>query len=513
MSGSGVTGPNHVPDATGDSDIDVIVVGSGPCGAIAADRLVDRGLRVTMVDAGATAPRGVIVRLADRTVFKWVADGHMSTDRHVAVRDRPSEWFSSLALGGLSNYWTSAVPRFAAEDFTEGAVIDERFRWPIGYSDLEPFYDVAERALSVSGGVALANVPSNRVAHHVSLPDDWELFARRAEAHGHHVAAMPMAKGAPWMVALRPTGFNSFHCVVKPLMRRPNFRLVRGAMVSSVIWNGTAGRAEGIEYVDRASGAISRLRSRAVVVAAGTLDSTQILLRSRSADFPSGLGDSHGVLGRYLHDHPRQWWPVDLSKSMTALAHPVYIARDPFDSTRPLRGESMTLGNVSPIGHAKSFVGGRSREFGVQVFATMVPDATNRVSLDPVDPNGRLRIAIRYDDVTDLRMDAARDRVREVFAAADVEATPRGPYHPLVPGSSVHHAGSVRMHGSPEYGVLDRWNRVYDAPNVVVADASCFTTGPEKNPTVTAMAIAARAATHLADELLGLDSSGSIGQG
>ncbi len=77
-----------------------------------------------------------------------------------------------------------------------------------------------------------------------------------------------------------------------------------------------------------------------------------------------------------------------------------------------------------------------------------------------------------------------------------------GPFHEIRPGSSVHYGGSVRMHADPAFGVLDAWNRVHEAPNVVVADSSCFTTGPEKNPTLTAMAIAARAADHLADEVL-----------
>ena len=76
-----------------------------------------------------------------------------------------------------------------------------------------------------------------------------------------------------------------------------------------------------------------------------------------------------------------------------------------------------------------------------------------------------------------------------------------GPFHELHPGSSVHFGGTVRMHADRAFGVLDAWNRVHDVPNLVVADSSCFTTGPEKNPTLTAMALAARAADRLADDL------------
>jgi choline dehydrogenase-like flavoprotein len=96
---------------------------------------------------------------------------------------------------------------------------------------------------------------------------------------------------------------------------------------------------------------------------------------------------------------------------------------------------------------------------------------------------------------------AARERVREVLRAGGVEATVPGPFHARSPGESVHYGGSVRMHADPQFGVLDAWNRMHEVPNVVVADASCFPTGPEKNPTLTSMALAARAADRLAADL------------
>ena len=85
---------------------------------------------------------------------------------------------------------------------------------------------------------------------------------------------------------------------------------------------------------------------------------------------------------------------------------------------------------------------------------------------------------------------AARDRIREVLASAGIDAKVPGPFHELSPGSSFHYGGSVRMHANPEFGVLDRWNRMYEVPNVAVVDPSSFPTGPEKNPTLTAMALA-----------------------
>lgn len=110
-------------------------------------------------------------------------------------------------------------------------------------------------------------------------------------------------------------------------------------------------------------------------------------------------------------------------------------------------------------------------------------------------------ITLRYDDATTANVVAARERLVDVFASAGAALRLPGPFHDLTPGSSVHFGGTARMHRRPEFGVVDEWNRIHDAPNVVVGDSSCFTTGPEKNPTLTSMALAARAADHLAEEL------------
>ena len=148
----------------------------------------------------------------------------------------------------------------------------------------------------------------------------------------------------------------------------------------------------------------------------------------------------------------------------------------------------------------KVYTGGRVKAFGVQVLGTMVPQPEIGVELVGAD-KARPSIHLRYGDDTLRNMIAARTRVCEMLGAAGVQARVPGPFHDLTPGQSVHYAGTVRMHDNPEFGVLDRWNRMHDVPNVAVVDPSCFPTGPEKNPTLTAMALAARAADHLADDL------------
>jgi len=134
-----------------------------------------------------------------------------------------------------------------------------------------------------------------------------------------------------------------------------------------------------------------------------------------------------------------------------------------------------------------------------------VPTADQGITFDPTantDPlQCRPTISLRYDQRTVDNLVAARDRLREMFASAGVHIDVPGPFHELRPGSSKHYGGTLRMHTDPAFGVVDAWNRMHDVANVIVCDSSCFTTGPEKNPTLTAMAIALRAADRLATDL------------
>jgi choline dehydrogenase-like flavoprotein len=108
---------------------------------------------------------------------------------------------------------------------------------------------------------------------------------------------------------------------------------------------------------------------------------------------------------------------------------------------------------------------------------------------------------IAYDQAALDNLACSRERLRAVLADGGVAVEPGGQLAPIRPGASVHHGGTIRMHESPAYGALDGRGRLHEVPNVAVGDASAFTTGPEKNPTLTAMALAGRAATLLAADL------------
>ena len=158
------------------------------------------------------------MRAAGNTLYRRMAWADYESDGLAPGSTPGVEWYASHSLGGLSNYWTAAVPRFAPEDFTEGARLDERYRWPVTYADLEPYYGRAEQALVVTAGDPILRVPPASAATATACREPWRMIAAEAARHGHGVGAMPLAKGRPWMVARRGTEFNSYRCVLEPLL-------------------------------------------------------------------------------------------------------------------------------------------------------------------------------------------------------------------------------------------------------------------------------------------------------
>ncbi len=492
MSGQTVDG-RHATD-----DDPVVVIGTGPSGAAAAARLVGHGERVLVLDAGGKPPRGVVVKMAGNTMFRWQDKSGLRTDRLASESDDVM-WFSTLGLGGLSNYWTGAVPRFAPADFSEGGRLDERFAWPISYDEIELYYRAAEQYLDGTAGTSIRGVPRNVLRHRYREPRDW---TRIMEAADGRLGAIPLAKGAPWMVARRGVEFDSYHCILGPVSTDSSFELRLGAVVERLRWSPHDGRVTEVEYVDIATRQRRRVPARAVVVAAGAIDTAMILRRSVSADFPAGIGNTYGLLGTHLHDHPREWWRAELERPMRALAHPLYLSRPDHDDSDPLMAVAHTIGLASPRLRPRTWVRGTVASAGVQVFGTMIPEPEHRIDFDPRhDPiDARPRIRLRYDQRALDNLTSARSRLVEVLSSAGLSITIPGPFAPVVPGTSVHYGGTARMHARPELGVVDAHSKIHDVPNVYVGDMSVFTTGPEKNPTLTSMALAIRAADHLVSQ-------------
>jgi choline dehydrogenase-like flavoprotein len=485
----------------------VVVVGSGPPGAVAAVFLARAGLPVLLLEAGLEREaRGITFRIQGVTLAK--RKGQLRQREGVSrTGDPDAQLFEELAPGGLSNHWSCAVPRFAPEDFQDAERAGEEQTWPVSYDELAPWYSRVEPLLHVAGQAeGTPQLPAGTLRHARTLADDWLPLVERARTFGRSLVPMPYAYGADTTFTRSGTPFNSFVRLVGPQVARGNITVRFGARVSRLEWSAARRRVEAVTFRDRASGAEERVSCRAVVVAGGALNTPQILLQSKSADFPNGLGNTDGVLGRYLHDHPIGKLVLELSRPMSI--HPAtYLTRLELARAKLPLYAAACMQWCSASDLAKSVLSGhpkRLRKIGFSIFGTMAPKRDDYVAVDERyrGPDGAagLELHIRHPPEALPALEEARDQLLALLETTGTD--PKISVWKVEPaGNSNHYGGSCRMHASPKFGMLDAYSRLHGVRNVMVADSSVFTTGPEKNPVLTSMTLAARAADRLATEL------------
>jgi choline dehydrogenase-like flavoprotein len=484
----------------------VIVIGSGPPGATAALFLSRAGADVLLVEAGTkNADFGLTLRVRGQTLLKRRRPLRQR-EEFTATGDPKAELFEELAPGGLTNHWSCAVPRFSPEDFADAARAGEAYTWPIGYDDVAPWYDRVEPLLHIAGAShGEEQLPAGRVRHEWHLAPDWATSGALARTMGRYMTAVPYAYGLDTTLTFSGTAFNSFVRLVKPELRARRLDVRYGARAIRLEWSAATRKVDAVIVQDAQRGTTDRIPCRAVVLAAGAIGTTEILLASGNPDSPSGLGDAHGVLGHYLHDHPLGKLVIDLGSSMP-IYPPCYLTRPTLERAPPLYAAAcMQWGGVEPL--ARSVLQGRPgrlMEVGFSVFGTMAPTRENWVALEPSKPQRSglpgLKLHIRHPPESQEALNRARNDVVEILTHAGLKPRVRI-WHVEPAGESKHYGGTCRMHSSPRFGMLDAWSRLHAAPNVVVADSAAFTTGPEKNPVLTAMALAARASDRLAEDL------------
>jgi choline dehydrogenase-like flavoprotein len=447
---------------------------------------------------------GLTVRLQGFTVLKNRRP-LKQREGFSATADPKAELFEDLAPGGLTNHWSCAVPRFSPEDFADAERAGEAFTWPIDYNDLAPWYDQVEPLLHIAGGdVGCSHLPAGKVLRSRRLGADWAPLEVSARQNGRDWAPMPYAYGAENSVTFSGTIFNSFVRLIRPELKAGRLEARFDARVTRLEWSPSARKVTAVIVHDGRTGSEERIPCRAVVVAAGAVGSAEILLSSTSADFPDGLGNTHDVLGRYLHDHPLGKLVVDLGGEVS-VHPPSYLTRQGLEKAPPLyTAACMQWSGVEVVG--KSLLKrqpGFLSWLGFSVFGTMAPTKDNWIGLASRSTNGArppIELHITHPPEAREALERARDDLSTILTGAGFKPSVR--VWTIEPaGESKHYGGTVRMHASPAYGMIDRWNRLHAVPNVAVVDSAAFTTGPEKNPVLTAMALAARAASRIAEDV------------
>ena len=500
---------------------DAVIVGAGACGAVVARTLAEAGLSVIVLEAGKRLDPAVDLRNSEANAAKimWT-EPRVYAGKHSVIPK------AGVGVGGGTLTWLGVVPRFHPADFrtrsTEGVGDD----WPLAYEDLRRWYGRVERDFGVAGECG----PFAPEPYDLPMPPhrmNWhgQVLAKGARELGAHPFAPPIAinsvhyDGRPaciycgWCGSGCPTGAKA--TVVEtylPRAERRGARVLSEAFVCRVNYNAATGRATGVTYLDAQHGQ-REVAARLVVLTAHALETPRVLLLSANGTFPNGLANSSGLVGRRLMSHPT-WQvfgtfdePINAFKGMQ-MGHVMVQDYYKPDARNPYaRGFALISYMMTPITYANlsgSFHGGEFKQFLMDypytaawwAHAEGLPNANNTVTLDPALKDCRGlpvgRLTYEWGD-NDLKLAAAaRDKAAAMMSASGARQVRIGLNY------GAHAMGTCRMGNDPANSVVDEYCRSHDVPNLFICDTSVFVTGSGVNPTLTAMAIAARAADHIA---------------
>jgi choline dehydrogenase-like flavoprotein len=545
---------------------DVVIVGSGAAGGTAAWALASAGVRVAMLEAGAQRKHLVDFPYHEDWPYELPYRGlKQETTRSDEFRARytvikgnkdepyttpeklPYDWFRTRNVGGRTMFWGRYANRFNEGDFRGYSRDGHGADWPITYADLAPYYDKAERFMGVCG----------QKENHPDLPDsdhylpavalkcpDWLLkhaseklgirtiAARRAMLTRPHNGYAPCHYCNGCDEGCETHSFyNSAFRQVAPLQEKygRTFTLIPNAMARSIDVN-EKGLASGVTYFDKTTGQEKQVKARIVIAACGTLETTRLMLLSKSTLFPQGIANSSGLVGRNFMEHldamaegylPALSFTPPYEGDGIGGSHLVipwfgyFRPQEKRDFVRGFQIEPSNRIRMRPEKNPKRAAGFGSnfkrevrRWTGTRVrlasHGEMLPGPNKYVELDPEakDKWGIpvLKIHHPWDDNDRGMFKYLRQTFEEILTAAKaVDVTL--PKEPDEPGHSIHEMGTVRMGGDAKTSVLNSFNQSHDVKNLFVVDAAAFTSGSHKNPTLTIMALAWRAAEYMMAEM------------
>ena len=549
---------------------DAIIVGSGAAGGIAAHVLVNKGLNVLLLEIGPKWDPTVSYITSHKWPYEmpfrgrgkpgqydglWKIDAYTEhlyvnprVDRYATAPGTAFHWTRIHAVGGRTNTWGRVSLRFSEWDFKPKTMQDGYGDdWPIAYQDLAPYYDRAETLMGVYGTrEGLAVSPDGNYLPPPAMRCGEAILKRGGEKIGIPIIplrAAVLTRNHEGRAACHYCGecgrgcdtssrFCTLDAIIPKLLGRSNFTLRTGAAAYRVLMDAKTNRARGVAFIDTQNKQEYEAFAKTVVLGAGAMETTRILLNSKSRECPTGLANSSGVLGHYLMDSIKSGFvggllPQLKGKPVTnddgAGGGHIYVPRHTNikggRKAAVLRGWQFQPSSGSSIfpgfsrgvaGFGSEFKRGVRELYPTRVwvagFGESLPRFENYCEIDPEGLKDRygipqLRFNAKWGD-NDLKMaDAMYDSAEELLRAAGAEVFPYRRNPPPPPGDATHEVGTARMGDDPKKSVLNRFNQAHDVKNLFVVDGSSFVSVSEKNVTLTIIALAWRASDYLAEAL------------
>ena len=453
------------------------------------------------------------------------------------------DWYRGYQVGGRSLMWGRQSYRLSDVDFEanarEGIAVD----WPIRYADLAPWYDHVERHAGIAGSIErLPQLPDGQFQPAMPLNCAEDLIAGRlTRAFGGSRRLIPgrvanltrplpgrgscQYRNACWLGCPFGAYFSTQSSTLPAAMNTGRLTLKPWSIVSEVLYDRDRRRASGVRVIDAVSNETTDYRARVIFLCASALNSTWLLMRSATDLWPGGLGSSSGELGHNLMDHH---FRVGAEGRIAELTDKYVHGRRPTgfyiprfrnigNDRRPYlrgfgyQGSARRDGwsrAVAELGVGGAFKDAMSQPGGWQIGATafgeMLPNHANMIALDETKQDKWGLPVLRIDCATGenerlMRRDMASDMADMLERCGVKEVKTFN--NQYFPGMGIHEMGTARMGRDPKASVLNAHNQVWDAPNVFVTDGACMTSAACQNPSLTYMALTARAADFAIAEL------------
>ena len=466
---------------------------------------------------------------------------------HPYKEEKPFNWIRGYHVGGRSLLWARHTYRLTDFDFNanlkEGIAID----WPIRYKDIAPWYDYVERYIGVSGkNENLPHFPNGIYLKPMELNCAEEVLQKKVN-NSFDDRIVSNARIAHITEGTKP-GLGRVSCQYRNRCRRGcpygayfssnsstlpaaeltgNMTLKPNSLVHEIIYDKNLRKATGVRVIDSNTKEVFDYKAKVIFLCASTVGSTSILMQSISERFPNGMGNDSGELGHNLMDHHFQ---VGADAIIEGIEEKYYIGRKPagfyIPRFRNVGGDSnqknytrgygyqgdASRGGVSKnaleLGYGSDFKRSITKpgdwSIGMQAFGEILPYHENKMYLDQDDKDSWGLPKVVFDaeikeNELNMRKDMMQQAIEMFEAAGAKEIVPYDKKY--IFGNGIHEMGTARMGNNPKNSVLNKHNQIHAVKNVYVTDGSCMTSSGNANPSLTYMALTARAVKHAIQEL------------